>query len=195
LVAVTDILPLSLDEMEPSAGLRDRIEAAVLADTETPAPASPEPVAAPPRPKLVTPPRNVSWLSSRTTKAIVSAAAILLIAVSVIAIALNMRGTETETIDVATLPQNVSGTLTYQPDDKKFTFDVEGMPQPPEGHVYQVWLIAGDSPKSVGIMHGDEFETRADRDKYDAFAITVEPSPDGSAGPTTAPIVVAPLHA
>jgi hypothetical protein len=48
---------------------------------------------------------------------------------------------------------------------------------------------------SVGVMEGDEFDFEANRDDYDAFAITVEPAPDGSSGPTTEPIVVAPLHA
>ncbi|MDQ3655120.1 MAG: hypothetical protein M3457_08585, partial [Chloroflexota bacterium] len=45
----------------------------------------------------------------------------------------------------------------------------------------------------VGVMNRSTFAVPAPRDAYDAFAITVEPAPLGSAGPTTDPFFVAPL--
>lgn len=85
--------------------------------------------------------------------------------------------------------------LEYLPDEQQFVLHMEEMPAAPEGHVYQAWLIAGDVPVGVGIVDPEtgEFRVDGDRAAYDAFAITIEPGPEGSELPTTNPIVVAPL--
>ena len=69
------------------------------------------------------------------------------------------------------------------------------MPEPPQGHVYQAWLIDAAGPVPVGVMNPDqgEFASAADRSQFQTFAITVEPGPLGNDAPTTDPILVAHL--
>ncbi len=86
--------------------------------------------------------------------------------------------------------------LEYLPDEQQFVLHMEEMPAAPEGQVYQAWLIAGNGPVGVGIVDPatGEFRVDGDRAAYDAFAITIEPGPEGSDLPTTNPVVVAPLN-
>ena len=85
--------------------------------------------------------------------------------------------------------------LQYLPDAGRLVLEMNDMPTAPEGQVYQAWLIAGDSPISIGPVSppNGQFEYEVNLDDYDAFAITVEPGPNGSASPTSDPVVVAPL--
>lgn len=86
--------------------------------------------------------------------------------------------------------------LNYLPDQGLLYFQSHDLPAPPDGEVYQVWLIAeGSDPSPVGVVDQDtgEFATTLDTDRFDTFAITVEPSPLGSPGPTSDPVVVASL--
>jgi hypothetical protein len=89
-----------------------------------------------------------------------------------------------------------TGELRYFPDEQVFVLEVTGMPEPPEGYVYQAWLIDESAPIPVGVMNPDsgEFASAGDRDAFQTFAITVEPGPLGNAEPTSDPILVAPLH-
>jgi anti-sigma-K factor RskA len=192
MLSAVDLLPLALEEAEPPAGLRDRIAHAVGANVAMTSTTTeiPRPI----REVESRQPTNISWLTSRTGKALAAAAAVVLIAVAAIAIAMNLQGTDPENIDLAAIPEGVTGSLEYRPDDDKFVFEVENMPDAPENSVYQVWLIPPEgNPESVGLMEGSEFEVEAERDAYAAFAITVEPAPSGSPSPTSDPIVVAPL--
>lgn len=90
-----------------------------------------------------------------------------------------------------------TGELRYLPDEQVFVLTVDNMPEAPEGHVYQAWLIEGDAPVSAGVMNIDNGEVASvgDRSQFDTFAITVEPGPLGNEAPTSDPIIVAPLHA
>jgi anti-sigma-K factor RskA len=89
-----------------------------------------------------------------------------------------------------------TGELRYLPEEKVFVLEMTGMPEPPDGYVYQAWLIDEDAPVPVGVMDTDsgEFASSGDRDAYQTFAITVEAGPLGNAAPTSDPILVAPLH-
>lgn len=90
---------------------------------------------------------------------------------------------------------DASGELLYLPEEHVFVLDLSGMPELPEGQVYQAWFIEGDVPTSAGVMNAgtDVFATAGDRDNLQMFCITVEPGPLGSEAPTTDPILVAPL--
>ncbi|SFN75021.1 Anti-sigma-K factor rskA [Bizionia echini] len=68
--------------------------------------------------------------------------------------------------------------------------DVQGLPEPPAGKVYQVWSLTLNplSPTSLGTI--DEFNTNANKiftienaNESEAFGITLEPA-GGSASPT-----------
>jgi anti-sigma-K factor RskA len=88
----------------------------------------------------------------------------------------------------------ISGELMYDPESHMFMLETENMPAAPEGQVYQVWLIDHEGvPQPKGVMDEQAFVVKADRSDYQAFAITMEPGPLGSTGPTSDPILVAPL--
>jgi len=100
---------------------------------------------------------------------------------------------ETIAMQFSTPIPNVTGQLMYMPDQQVFKLSMENMPAAPHDHVYQVWLIDDSRSIPAGVMDRPEFAVAADRDRYDALAITVEPAPIGSADPTTDPIMIAPL--
>jgi hypothetical protein len=69
----------------------------------------------------------------------------------------------------------------------------EGMPPPPEGRVYEVWLQTPDADMvPAGLMPEDADRMLLEGDAATATAagITVEPGPDGSPEPTTEPIAL-----
>jgi hypothetical protein len=88
-----------------------------------------------------------------------------------------------------------NGQLLYLPDEKVFVLEISGMPEPPQGFVYQAWLIENDTPIPVGVMNTEtgEFASAGDRQDYQTFAITLEEGPLGNEAPTTKPIMVANL--
>lgn len=105
---------------------------------------------------------------------------------------------QTQQIAIQFTDPNITATgeLRYIPDEQVFVLTVNGMPAAPEGHVYQAWLIQGDTPVSAGVMKGQQNEIASvgNRSQFDTFAITVEPGPLGNETPTSEPILVAPLH-
>jgi hypothetical protein len=88
-----------------------------------------------------------------------------------------------------------TGELRYLPEEQVFVLNVTGMPEPPQGQVYQAWLIDDSGPIPVGVMNPQlgEFASAGDRAQFQTFAITVEPGPLGNDAPTTEPILVAQL--
>jgi anti-sigma-K factor RskA len=89
-----------------------------------------------------------------------------------------------------------SGELRYLPDEQVFVLQVTGLPELPEGQVYQAWLIDGSGPVPVGVMGSDagELATTGNREAFQTFAITVEQGPLGNSQPTSEPIMVASLQ-
>ena len=95
-----------------------------------------------------------------------------------------------------TFPGTVKSTtarLTYSPKTDLLVFSASDLPPAPAGHVYQVWLIAGNTPQPRGTIGPNGYATVANINNFDAFAITVEPGPIGSAAPTTKPFIDAQL--
>lgn len=100
---------------------------------------------------------------------------------------------ETIAMQFSTPIPNVQGELTYLPDQRLFRLTMQNMPEAPPNHVYQVWLIDDARAIPAGVMNQPEFVVAADREQYDALAVTVEPAPLGSTDPTTPPIITAPF--
>ena len=78
-------------------------------------------------------------------------------------------------------------------DEGHGTLRVEGMPQPPEGRVYQVWTQRfGQDPKPTDALFtvdkdgSASVDVPADADAVDQVLVTDEPR-GGSSAPTTAP--------
>tara|TARA_R110000850_G_scaffold277086_1_gene422357 strand:+ start:88677 stop:89465 length:789 start_codon:yes stop_codon:yes gene_type:complete len=99
-------------------------------------------------------------------------------------------------IDVVNLPGNAEvapdafAKVFYNKESKTVHLDAKGLPEPPEGMVYQVWSLKLDplTPTSIGLL--DDFTT--DENKVfilqdipdsEAFGITLEPA-GGSETPT-----------
>ncbi|MGB3330730.1 MAG: anti-sigma factor, partial [Thermomicrobiales bacterium] len=91
------------------------------------------------------------------------------------------------------MPENTTAKLEYDPKTGLLMLSTTNMPAAPENHVYQVWLIGAHGPESVGMMGSSGFATMMEAKGYTQLAVTVEPGPNGSPGPTTDPIVVASL--
>ncbi len=89
-----------------------------------------------------------------------------------------------------------SGQLRYLPDEQVFVLEITGLPELPEGQVYQAWLIDGSAPVPVGVVDAatGELASAGNRDTYQTFALTIEQGPLGNPAPTSDPIMVASLQ-
>ncbi|MET1088964.1 MAG: anti-sigma factor [Arthrobacter sp.] len=105
--------------------------------------------------------------------------------------------------DVREASVNVSGggtaTLLISPSKDAAVVKMNGVPAPPEGKVYQMWLIPkdGSAPVSQGLMDAQALSKPAVVEGIHsaaALGITVEPV-GGSASPTSPTVAAAPLDA
>ncbi len=210
LTALTADLSLLAPEADPSPALRNRLEQAIAA-----APPIPEPVtlmenivevsdqSGPIPINLSTRRANPCAAPRARMKPYLWAAAAAVVVAFVAGVILDRLflqdddGTSMEEIAFElNVPDDpgISGELMYDPESQMFVLETANMPAAPEGQVYQVWLIDHEGvPQPKGVMDESSFAVMADRDNYQAFAITMEPGPIGSTGPTTDPILVAPL--
>ncbi|MFC7616992.1 anti-sigma factor domain-containing protein [Actinokineospora soli] len=90
---------------------------------------------------------------------------------------------------------DLSGTVLYSRERGDVLLLASGVPAPPEGKSYQVWLMGGDTPfHSVGLITADAQGRAAIIDATGEVAtatnigITVEPE-GGSTTPSTDPIM------
>lgn len=72
---------------------------------------------------------------------------------------------------------------------------VFGLRDPGRELVYQLWLVAGDTPKSAGVFRPAPDQPviitmGPDLNQFRAVAISVERGPDGAPQPTSAPVLV-----
>ncbi|WP_461164905.1 anti-sigma factor [Arthrobacter sp. R4-81] len=89
--------------------------------------------------------------------------------------------------------------LAISPSKNALVVTMDGVPAPPEGKVYQMWLIPkdGSAPVSKGLMDAEALSKPAVVDGIQAAAslgITVEPL-GGSGSPSTPPVAAATLGA
>jgi anti-sigma-K factor RskA len=188
-----DALPLAAAPMDPPPTLRDRIDRAILAEpkpTSSPTPERPPLAVVPPPPQVVARPASF-WASARPW----AAAAALLLLVTAGLLVWNLRLQQqldslSTPVTIALAPTDAapgaSGEVRYDPNAQLFLVDVRDLPPLPEGDVYQLWLIddAGPVPAGVFDQSTDEHAVVADRELYQAVAITAEPGPLGSPAPT-----------
>ena len=200
LAIAVDALPLGLEPREPSPALRDRLEAAVLADVASqPTPAmAPPPVVPPPTP-LRRPDGSRRGPFSINAWAI--AAAVLLV-VSAAAVAWGVVQTQqaapTRVIafEMTDAAAGAEGQLAYHEQSDVMLLTVEDLPPLPPDRVYEFWLVTRDGtvlPAGVSDDTTIRHAFAGSPDDYQAVAITVEPGPYGTLVATTDPLAVAPL--
>ena len=84
------------------------------------------------------------------------------------------------------------GTATAVLTDTRALFSADGLPDPGEGSVYQLWVVDGTQVDSAGVLSADGGSVQELTESFApgaALAITVEPA-GGSPQPTTDPLVV-----
>ncbi len=206
LLGVADAMPLQAEERTPSPELRQRLLAQVRPDAAaaesdhsavTPVPIPVHRDQLPQAQRTATSKqRTWSWAMWGALAAAMLIVA-LLSGIVLDRLVLQPDDSEPDTIALQ-YPGDVLtglGSLEYFPDQELLHFHAPDLPPPPDDRVYQAWLIDDGDPRPVGVIdpRTGDFVTTIDRERDDAFAITVEPAPLGSAGPTTDPVIVATL--
>jgi anti-sigma-K factor RskA len=202
---VSDVLPLSLEPVEPPAGLRDRLLAAV---SEPNADVEPEPLVLP----RIRPLRRMSQVVGAI------AAALIIAGLGIWNLQLHQKVSQQQSAlafqqQVATaiahharvLP--VSGTnhapsataAVIAPRRGHPYLIVQGLPRPSAHRVYQVWLVrSGAAPRSARVFSGSGLQIvplHLPIAGYAAAAVTVEPGPRGSRQPTGPKVLIGKLSA
>lgn len=100
------------------------------------------------------------------------------------------------TTKTATLSGSVQAKVrfVYDPDRKQGALVVSDLGDPGAEFVYQLWLVAGTEPQSVGVFRPAPGQpiivpVAADFARYQVVAISVERGPSGAPKPTTKPIL------
>lgn len=212
LLSAVEALPASVEQREPSADLRERLRSRVGASAPRAggiAPTSPTSDASGDAPipllfePIDEPGSSARRFSARAAWLVAAAAALLLGLLGGVVLDRTVfgDGTSSDAREIAlSSPSGMelgNARLVYNEDDGIVRFEGAGLPDPPEGKVYQAWLIKGEGtpPTPVGVVDPEtgEFATAAEPGRYATFAVTVEPGPLGSAGPTSDPVVVGQL--
>jgi anti-sigma-K factor RskA len=194
LQVAADVLPLATVQLEPPPELKDRIMTVVRSEAELQRAAEGRPAPAP------APPRR--WWRGRflgLAPLPAAVAASLVIAIAVAGGILASGGDNTRTVQgqvlIASAPK-ARASLKLSDDATKLT--VSGMPAPPAGKVYQVWLKRpAQAPEPTRALfrvdaRGDaDVEIQRGRLKgIEQVLVTAEPD-GGSQTPTSDPVIAA----
>jgi anti-sigma-K factor RskA len=172
---VVDALPGAAEPLQPPPALRKRIMSVVEAEAHE-------------RRQERRAPERRGWFSWRPVPALVAACLFLLAGVGIGVAVLN-DGTATYEGDCIRGCEAVAMTI----DEGHGTLRVEGMPQPPEGRIYQVWTQRfGEDPEPTDALFTvDKYgsahvDVPGDTNGVDQVLVTDEQR-GGSPEPTTAP--------
>jgi len=181
---------LSMQPVEPPAGLRDSLLRAFDEAVATPQ-AAPE--------QLPTRRRDASakrGIFSGPAFAYAVAAAMLALAIGLGAWGLSRGDGDAggRIVIAQSSTGDASMKLTYLPEQQVAVMEVD-LPSLPAGRVYQAWRIDGGAPVSLGVMEttSGRIAMEVDLSGATAVALSVEPT-GGSAAPTTNPILIADLE-
>jgi anti-sigma-K factor RskA len=188
LQAVADALPLAAPQVVPPPELKGRIMTVVESEAQLLSAAGPEadvPARAPRRRRV--------WPRLWPLPALAAACALLAIGIGAGALLTSGDGTTTYR---AQAPRGADVVLRVE--DGRGSLDVHGMPAPPPGRVYQVWLAHGsEAPRptdTLWVPRDGRATVQIDTalGNADQVMVTAEPS-GGSDAPTSDPVVTASL--
>ena len=175
-------LPETADVVPPPPALRARIMAVIEADASGRA-ASPAPAAE----------RSGWWSALLRPRAALVAACVLLLAGIGAGLAIN--GSSGRNWDAEVVMADASADLAMADDGA--TLAVKGMPPPPTGRVYQVWIQRGSAaPRPTQALFTTDpsgaatVVVKGRMKGVDAVLVTDEPK-GGSRAPTRSPVIVA----
>ncbi len=189
-----DALPVSVPLVPPPPALKDRIMTVVEAEAELLA--SADPVGRPARREAKPARERRSWFGWLSRPAVALACAlVLLVGGGVVGGLIAGGGEETRTLS-AQAPEGAKVDLKIG--DQGATLVATGMPEPPEGRVYQVWTLKpGGKPVPTTALWTPRADGSADvavpgsLDGVQSVLVSAEP-PGGSPAPTTTPVINAP---
>lgn len=177
---VVDALPAAAEPLQPPPALKKRIMSVVEAEAR--------------HQHAAERPRRRWTLSFRPLPAMAAACALLLAGIG---IGVAVLGDGTDEIPGQCIRSCEAVAMTV--DDGRGTLKVEGMAQPPEGRIYQVWTQrGGEDPKPTDALFTVDDDGSAsvdvpgDTGEVDQVLVTDEP-PGGSPAPTTAPYIAVKL--
>jgi anti-sigma-K factor RskA len=189
-IGVAASLAVASPEKEPPATLKARLMEAVRADV-------PPARAREPASGLLNKIRL--WFSgARAGYALSGAMAVLVAALLVWNITLQSSDSSGDGPVVVQLTGVAQGRVMYLPDERLAVMDVSDLAPLPSDQTYQVWVIRGGQPLSLGLMSADPSGhttaamTDVDLAGADQLAVTVEPA-GGSEQPTSQPIITGDL--
>jgi anti-sigma-K factor RskA len=200
------VLAMSLDPVEPSASLRERVMASIERTAQDQAPVErPSAPAEPPR-------RGgwLDWLSPRVARPLAVAAVAALLAVGAWGVTLQAQLAERDQALRAVADAIAEGETAFRVDGtagRGYVVDTPGsgaalvvadLAALPADRIYELWLLdAAGTPVAVGTFtpsDGEVAVVQLERDLagFSIFAVTVEASRVDA--PTTDPVMVAPLE-
>lgn len=197
----------------PPASLRRSVLAAIRVTAQLPPATSPTTEAAPgrhqdPAGTSVTGtvrPAGRSWYRRpQTLLAAAVAAIVLATGITLVATRTSSTSTQASCVQSAAdrasiVPQVGSGGAVYAPSCAEATVSPAGLPVPPAGRVYQLWVLRGTSARSVGVLsvspNGSiDPKTAAVQPGDTATAISIENAPGPAATPSKDIVWTAPLR-
>lgn len=186
---VTDLLPLTVPQIEPSPTLRQRVMAAVEADAQ----------ALKRNWQSTQQAQRRSWWQIWQMRLALATIVILIVCVgSLAAWNANLQRQMTSQIYTYGLQgtaQSVTttGKAIYIPEDHMNMIIVHNLPTLQGTQVYQGWLITGNTPESIGVLRVVNgvaiLGFPGDLQNYQAIAVSIEPGPLASPVAPIGPIV------
>lgn len=192
--SVVDLLPLSVPQIDPSPALKERVLAAIR-DTQSTVAQPAQPIALTPRPQRQPQPmrRRSAW--QRWGTPLIAAAAVIFFLLSGGLTAWNIslqhqisalagNAPVTYTMKGLATNSNITGDVTYFPQQDITVIKVHGLRQTQGAQVYQGWLIQGKQPVSIGLLNINNGVATIDYPgnvkSFDAAAISIEAGPQAT---------------
>jgi anti-sigma-K factor RskA len=181
-----EVLPSSVEQIEPPAELRERLLETVRRE-------SPAPRAFPARR-----PRWTRWLGAHALRPATALAAVLIVAAGLVGYSLRggEGGPETTTVTAKSTGVAPGANATIVRSGDRGILRVSGLPQRSD-RIYEVWLVKNEKPVpsalfQVGRDGAGSAGIPAGLDEATQLMVTSEP-PGGSDEPTTKPLLSAPV--
>jgi anti-sigma factor RsiW len=197
LQATADLIPAAVPQIDPPAGLKQRIMRVVESEAELLAAAGSAADRPQPRRRRR---RGLAprWLSERPLAAALAAAALAV--VGVVGFALGGSGTTptARTVEAFVDPTVAPGaSASVAVSSRQLVLRVARLPAPPSGHIYEVWLQRRGRPPAptnalFGVSSDGSGSAVVGGDLHGVQQVLVTAEPDGgSLMPTRSPIITA----